>query len=100
MLSRDFGGMIMAWLFRAFFFLLTALLLPAALVVADEKKPQTIDTMVAMHDGIELATTVYLPEGSGPFPVVVARTPYNKDGQKSEAAKFVRNGYAYVAQDL
>src|SRR5262249_53692927 len=36
----------------------------------------------------------------GPFPVIVARTPYNKDGLRGEAAKFTRNGYAFVAQDL
>ena len=51
--------------------------------------------MVPMQDGTELATTVYLPRGPGPFPVVVSRTPYNKDGLKGEAATFVRHGYAY-----
>src|SRR6266404_2577836 len=60
----------------------------------------TADSMVAMSDGIELATTVYRPGGSGPFPVIVARTPYNKDGLKGEAQRFCRNGYAFVAQDL
>lgn len=58
------------------------------------------DCMVKMTDGTELATTIYRPNGDGPFPVVVARTPYNKDGQKSEAERFSRNGYVYVAQDL
>lgn len=58
------------------------------------------DCMVPMTDGIELATTIYRPKGDGPFPVVVARTPYNKDGQKGEAERFSRNGYVYVAQDL
>jgi predicted acyl esterase len=53
-----------------------------------------------MSDGIELATTVYQPKGEGPFPVIVARTPYNKDGLKGEAQRFCRNGYAFVAQDL
>src|SRR5262249_55793760 len=58
------------------------------------------DSMVPMSDGIELATTVYRPKGDGPFPVIVARTPYNKDGLKGEAQRFCRNGYAFVAQDL
>jgi predicted acyl esterase len=53
-----------------------------------------------MADGTELATTVYLPEGKPPFPVIVSRTPYNKDGLKGEAARFCKNGYAYVAQDF
>jgi predicted acyl esterase len=80
---------------------LSAVLFPAASLVADEKsKSQTIESMVAMQDGTELATTVYRPEGPGPFPVIVARTPYNKDGLKGDATKFVRQGYAFVAQDL
>src|SRR4051812_17363511 len=58
------------------------------------------DTMVAMTDGVELATTIYRPKGEGPFPVIVARTPYNKDGLKGEGQRFGRNGYVFVAQDL
>ena len=56
--------------------------------------------MVAMTDGTELATTIYLPEGKPPFPVIVSRTPYNKDGLKPDAEKFCKRGYAYVAQDF
>ena len=66
----------------------------------DPAEIETTDSLVPMSDGIELATTVYRPKGDGPFPVVVARTPYNKDGMKNEAQRFCRNGYAYVAQDL
>jgi predicted acyl esterase len=73
---------------------------PFLLFADDKAKSQATDTMVAMADGTELATTVYLPEGKGPFPVIVARTPYNKDGLKGEAAKFCANGYAFVAQDF
>jgi predicted acyl esterase len=100
MLTSNFGGIIMSLLRRIVLFVSTAFLLPAFLVAQEKPKGKTIDLMVAMHDGTELATTVYSPEGAGPFPVVVARTPYNKDGLQGEAAKFVREGYAYVAQDL
>ncbi len=31
---------------------------------------------VTMRDGVELATYVYLPVGTGPFPTLVLRTPY------------------------
>jgi predicted acyl esterase len=61
---------------------------------------EAADSMVPMSDGIELATTVYRLQGSGPFPVIVARTPYNKDGLKGEAQRFCKSGYAFVAQDL
>ena len=35
--------------------------------------------MVAMRDGVELATDVYRPHGDGPFPTLVERIPYNKE---------------------
>lgn len=69
-------------------------------VAAQETDCDISDLMVKMTDGTELATTIYRPRTDGPFPTIVARTPYNKDGQKSEALRFCRNGYAYVAQDL
>ena len=34
-----------------------------------------------MRDGIKLAANVYLPKGKGPWPVIVTRTPYLKDGR-------------------
>ena len=36
------------------------------------------DVMIAARDGIRLATDVYRPEGAGPFPVILERTPYDK----------------------
>jgi len=70
-------------------------------VAADESAEFRVsDVMVPMSDGTELATTVTLPTGDGPFPVVISRTPYNKDGLKGEAQRFCKNGYAFVAQDL
>lgn len=41
--------------------------------------PKAKTYMVTMRDGINLATDVYLPEGDGPFPIILYRTPYNKD---------------------
>ena len=34
--------------------------------------------MVAMRDGVRLATDVHLPDGAGPFPVIMERTPYGR----------------------
>ncbi|GAB4448478.1 MAG: CocE/NonD family hydrolase [Anaerolineae bacterium] len=50
----------------------------------------TLTEMVPMDDGVRLATDVYLPGGDGPFPTLLARTPYNKD----------RYGYLRYANDL
>ena len=36
------------------------------------------DLMVPARDGVMLATDIYRPEGSGPFPVLLERTPYDK----------------------
>ncbi|MBU8547144.1 MULTISPECIES: CocE/NonD family hydrolase [Roseomonadaceae] len=70
--------------------------------------------MVACRDGVRLATDVYLPEGDGPWPVILERTPYGKrEVSRSErteadptpqrrevmAAYFVQHGYAVVYQD-
>jgi len=42
---------------------------------------------------------VYLPDGSGRFPAILIRTPYNRTGQQGNAAAFVKRGYACVVQD-
>lgn len=56
---------------------------------------------VAMRDGVELAADVYLPRGdAGRLPVLVARTPYNRQGLRGEAEVYARHGYAVVAQDV
>ncbi|MEX1197758.1 MAG: CocE/NonD family hydrolase [Pseudohongiellaceae bacterium] len=56
--------------------------------------------MVPMRDGVELATNLYLPEGEGPWPVVLTRTPYDKDGADSSAGRYNERGYALISQDV
>jgi putative CocE/NonD family hydrolase len=65
------------------------------------------DVMVAMRDGVELATDVYLPVGlEGQLPTILVRTQYGKDSyrergkRESEALDFCGQGYAVVVQDL
>ena len=56
---------------------------------------------VAMSDGITLATDVYLPEkGASPLPVLLLRTPYNKNGNLALASVAAHFGYALVVQDM
>ncbi len=66
---------------------------PAKTVNRDEQ-------MVVMRDGVKLATNVYLPEGKGPWPVVLVRTPYNKELNGAGAAAWVNKGFALVIQDV
>src|SRR5262249_9205110 len=55
--------------------------------------------MVAMRDGVRLATDVYLPEGKGPWPVILMRTTYNKTPMGAQNKQWTSNGYAFVVQD-
>jgi predicted acyl esterase len=67
------------------------------------------DLMAPTRDGVSLATEIYRPDGAGPFPVLLERTPYDKaapsrsertaavDAPRSReevAAYFVEHGYA------
>ncbi len=56
---------------------------------------------VPMRDGLRLSTDVYLPDAPGRFPVILIRTPYNKniDSQVKDAVYFAQRGYAVVIQD-
>lgn len=56
---------------------------------------------VAMRDGARLTTRVYLPEGHGPWPVILVRNPYNMWNVFDPIMRiFVRYGYAVVHQDV
>jgi uncharacterized protein len=57
--------------------------------------------MVPMEDGVRLATLVYLPSGSGatgPFPVILVRTPYGITNLISGYWHYAARGYAVVLQ--
>ncbi|HEY6433578.1 MAG TPA: CocE/NonD family hydrolase, partial [Acetobacteraceae bacterium] len=75
---------------------------------------QLIHAMVGMRDGVRLATDIHLPDGAGPFPVIMERTPYGRNlPSRSEitaahrtvanraelAASFTAHQYAVVYQD-
>jgi predicted acyl esterase len=75
---------------------LFALIAIGTLAAAD-----TREEMVAMRDGIHLATSIYLPDGQGPWPVVLTRTPYGKDTMSNAAreAPYLKAGFVRVVQD-
>jgi putative CocE/NonD family hydrolase len=51
---------------------------------------------VPMRDGTILRADVHRPDRGGPYPVLVQRTPYGKDGSFD---RFVKAGYIVVSQD-
>jgi putative CocE/NonD family hydrolase len=64
------------------------------------------NVMIAMRDGVNLATDIYRPGRNGvpvdgKFPILMERTPYNKDGGGPPTAEyFVPRGYIVVLQDV
>lgn len=62
------------------------------------------NVMVPMRDGIRLATDIYRPDLNGApvegkFPVILERTPYDKNNSES-LGEFVQYGYIAVSQDV
>ena len=60
-------------------------------------EPTTV--MAPMRDGVKLATDIYLPEGEGPFPVVLARSVYGRGFGPDWARPWLEAGAAFVMQD-
>lgn len=65
------------------------------------------DVMIPAMDGVLLATDIYRPaiQGralEGKFPVLLQRTPYNKEGERfiPQAVGFAANEYIVAIQDL
>jgi len=58
-----------------------------------------LDVMVPMPDGVRLATTIYLPDGEGPWPTVLARTPDGREEGYEMGLGFAEAGIASVVQD-
>src|ERR1022692_1499081 len=66
---------------------------------------ETKDVMVAMRDGVKLAADIYHPTQNGQlvdgkFPVILLRTPHNKEDDAQSANSFVSHGYVVVLQDV
>jgi uncharacterized protein len=89
--------------------LLTSLLSLASFLPAKDAPPTSnvvtqTGIMVPMRDGVKLATDIYLPTKDGQpiagrFPVILTRTPYNKDGGKKFGEYYAQHGYVFVSQD-
>ncbi|XVQ07496.1 CocE/NonD family hydrolase [Spirillospora sp. CA-255316] len=56
--------------------------------------------LVTTEDGTTLAADYCLPEGPGPFPCVLIRTPYDRRSHVAELRAWARRGFAAVAQDV
>src|SRR5947209_13986005 len=71
---------------------------------ATDSSPRTLyDQRVPMRDGVTLSADIFLPpEGEGPFPAILQRTPYDNTMTLwvNIARFFAGHGYAFVSQDV
>src|SRR5215471_13855467 len=55
---------------------------------------------VKMRDGTILRADIYRPNAPGKFPVLLTRTPYDKNNDLEFGLKGVARGYAVISQDV
>ena len=78
---------------------LLSFLLFATLSALNGAAPQKQTFRVAMRDGVHLATDVYGAEPGVRKPVLLLRTPYDKNRSEGTALRQVAAGYVAVVQD-
>lgn len=70
---------------------------------AVEQVQVEIDVPARMRDGVKLRANVYRPVGGGPWPTLLARTPYDKNGIGSagwlDPLQTAAQGFIVVVQD-
>ncbi|MFZ2013430.1 MAG: CocE/NonD family hydrolase, partial [Nocardioides sp.] len=55
---------------------------------------------VKMRDGVVLHADIYRPKADGQFPVLLQRTPYNKDGGFKFGLEAASRGYVIIIEDV
>jgi putative CocE/NonD family hydrolase len=76
------------------------------LLITGSAKAQTLyrvtieqGVSVKMRDGVTLEADVYRPVSDEKFPVLLERTPYDRNGEAAMANEFASHGYVVVLQD-
>jgi hypothetical protein len=77
-------------------------LLPGVSVWCQTTPDIVFERNVAMktRDGVTLRADIYRPAGEGKFPVLLQRTPYDKNSTAMFAGKAAARGYLVVVQDV
>jgi len=65
---------------------------------ATHRIERTTGIPVAMPDGVVLVTDHYAPIGPGPYPTLLMRLPYGRNGFASVALMYARRGFNVVVQ--
>lgn len=58
------------------------------------------DQETRMRDGVVLRSDVYRPKAEGEFPVLLLRTPYDKQDERDEGFFLAQHGYVVILQDV
>ena len=87
---------------KKLFFLLAVAASVLQVSVAQSPANIAIERGVAMktRDGVTLRADIYRPTGEGTFPVLLQRTPYDKNNATDFAQKAVARGFMVVVQDV
>jgi putative CocE/NonD family hydrolase len=72
----------------------------ACLACAQPSEPAMRPLGIPMRDGVILSADLHLPDGPGPYPVILLRTPYNRALLTDYGAYYSGYGYAVVVQDV
>jgi putative CocE/NonD family hydrolase len=74
---------------------------PAQSSPAQYKVKREFNVRVPMRDGTMLSADIYRPDADGKFPVVLSRSPYNKNSKSTlnRGISFAEQGYVYITQD-
>jgi putative CocE/NonD family hydrolase len=81
--------------------LCAAMVLPARAAAAESHEIAVERNVAAkMRDGVTLRADVYRPKAEGKYPVLLVRTPYDKQGISGFGHKAAARGYVVIAQDV
>src|SRR5437773_5556074 len=76
------------------------LVLLATLAAGQNEVAVERNVPVKMRDGVVLHADIYRPKTDGRFPVLLQRTPYNKDREVEFGLKAATHGYVTIIQDV
>jgi predicted acyl esterase len=74
--------------------------------------PTPREARIRVHDGVEIAVALYMPDGEGPFPTVLGASPYRYDNnilpaspqflwrETGPIAFYLQHGYVYAHMDV
>src|SRR5689334_24585892 len=100
--SREISRAITRGVFFAYFLAVAASQLAPTGRADTVKYEVTVERGVAakMRDGATLRADIYRPKADGKFPVLLQRTPYNKDRDVGFGLKAAAHGYVVIIQDV